>query len=223
MAALCREHNLVVGSDGKCVICRRPSGAILVYGDEPESVFSRVLTLALLGCIALGLTQLVKLWAAPQDQGARFVLVGDGKDHSRGPVIASDAVPVAAPADAGKPVDDALDQVTAQAAADAPTHLKRERERTKLREALAKVKVTMYATSWCYVCDRANDMLAGREVPVQILDIEADDAARRRLLRLNPSGTVPTFQVEGQTIVGFDPWILQEAVDEAAGRHLAQR
>ena len=228
MAALCKEHSLVVGADGKCVICRRPSGATIVYRDEPETTASKVLNLSLLACLLVGLGVLIRLWVAPQDEAARFVLVGDDEDYSKGPATSQPTVALDDPGNAENQVDGETsshqgDEVSAEKVGERFDARRLQLERSKLRQARAKVKVTMYATSWCYICDRAGDMLTGREVPLQILDIEADETARRRLMRLNPSGTVPTFQVEGKTIIGFDPWALQDAVDEAANRHLAQR
>lgn len=51
-------------------------------------------------------------------------------------------------------------------------------------------------------------------------DVEEDERAERRLLALNPRGSVPTFDIDGETRIGFSPRNLESAIDGAARRHL---
>jgi glutaredoxin len=49
-------------------------------------------------------------------------------------------------------------------------------------------------------------------------DIERDSSARERARRLNPRGSVPTIDVDGQLMVGFSAQRLEYLVSMAAQR-----
>lgn len=66
-----------------------------------------------------------------------------------------------------------------------------------------RVAVTMWSAAWCGVCRRARGWLDARHVPYAERDIDQSAAARRDLLARNPRGSVPTFDVGGQTVIGF--------------------
>jgi glutaredoxin len=74
----------------------------------------------------------------------------------------------------------------------------------------------MYATPWCFICDRARDFLLARNVVLTEYDVDRDKEAARRLTKANPSASLPTFEVGGRTYVGFNPWDLEDAVRDAA-------
>ncbi len=63
--------------------------------------------------------------------------------------------------------------------------------------------VTMWSASWCGVCRRAKRWLDARHVTYAERDIDQSPAARRDLLARNPRGSVPTFDIGGQTMIGF--------------------
>ncbi|HVU01667.1 MAG TPA: hypothetical protein VHE30_07945 [Polyangiaceae bacterium] len=49
-------------------------------------------------------------------------------------------------------------------------------------------------------------------------DLEQDVMAAQEARRLNPRGSVPTFDVGGQALIGFDPRALAAALESAAAR-----
>ena len=53
-------------------------------------------------------------------------------------------------------------------------------------------------------------------------DVANDQSAQQRLQQLNPRGGIPTFEIDGQVLVGFSPAGLQSAIDRAA-RERAKR
>jgi glutaredoxin len=86
----------------------------------------------------------------------------------------------------------------------------------RLIEARKQVKITMYSAPWCFICDRARDFLVSREVDLTEHDVDVEPSASKALEQLNPAGSIPTFVIEGETIVGFHPWGLEDAIDRAA-------
>ncbi len=93
---------------------------------------------------------------------------------------------------------------------DAPT-------RAAVDAAMKNVPVVVYMTSWCPACARARIWLQERGYSYRPLDVEQDLRAALRLRRLSPSGNVPTFDVGGTIVVGFDPPELHDAIARAAG------
>jgi glutaredoxin len=79
------------------------------------------------------------------------------------------------------------------------------------------VEVVVYGTEWCPVCTRARSWLDAGGYRYRWFDVDRDVQARVRHRWLNPSGSVPTFEVAGRPLVGFDGSQLRDAVASAAG------
>jgi len=113
------------------------------------------------------------------------------------------------------------------ATATAEPSAKRKRVRTvgkkiidpRLIEARKSVRVQMYSAPWCFICDRARTFLEAREVDLVDYNVDVDEQADRKLAQLNPNGSIPTFVVDGKTIVGFHPWGLEDAIDLVAQKN----
>jgi glutaredoxin len=86
------------------------------------------------------------------------------------------------------------------------------------RAARRNVSITMYSTSWCPVCAKARSWLNGQGLAYSDLDVEKDDAAKRRARELNARGSVPTIDIDGEVLVGFSPEHAAQLVDRAAAR-----
>jgi glutaredoxin len=67
------------------------------------------------------------------------------------------------------------------------------------------VHVLVYTTSWCPVCKKAKRGMASSGVPYEERDVEASSADARQMRQINPRGSVPTFDVDGEVLVGFSP------------------
>lgn len=78
--------------------------------------------------------------------------------------------------------------------------------------------VRLFTTSWCPHCSRAKKWLAAQHVEYVELDVEHDASARREHRRLNPRGSVPTFDADGEVVQGFSPEGYQAALQRSAGR-----
>ena len=130
----------------------------------------------------------------------------------------------AAAADEAAPAGQPSAQTPTTSAADdqAQRDALRAQQRAALDKALSEVSITMYATPWCFICDDARYYMRALEIQFSEYDVEADRAAKRRQLRLNKAGTVPTFEVDGEVMVGFSVATLAEARRAAAKRRLEQ-
>jgi glutaredoxin len=78
--------------------------------------------------------------------------------------------------------------------------------------------VRLYTTSWCPHCARAKRWLDGQHVDYVALDIESDPWAQREIRRLNPRGSIPTFDAYGEVVVGFEPQEYATALARGAQR-----
>ncbi len=84
------------------------------------------------------------------------------------------------------------------------------------------VRVVVYTASWCGVCKRAKAWMAGQGIAYEDHDIEASSEDARRIRTLNPRGSIPTFDVEGDVLVGFSESSLLATMRRAAQRRAAR-
>jgi mycoredoxin len=84
--------------------------------------------------------------------------------------------------------------------------------------AQRRVSITMYSTSWCGVCRRARAYMDSAQIPYVERNVEQDPGAAAEAHRLNPRGSVPTFDVGGTPLIGFDATNLNAAIDRARAR-----
>jgi glutaredoxin len=90
----------------------------------------------------------------------------------------------------------------------------------KLDLARKRVQITMYATQWCGVCRKAREYLQAQGIDFYELDTDADSDASHRLGELNPSRTIPTFQIDELVYVGFRRESFEAKLNQAAQKHL---
>jgi glutaredoxin len=232
MRELCQTHNLVIAADGKCVLCRRPPARLFAVREEHETLISRVFTGLLGVCLVAALGALIYMsqldggyrggkyvpgpvalgqLSARQQQLLQQALQEDRQStETSGAVDAGAATAQDAAAPAVQPASVQKSEATA-AGKPATTSAV-----TKAAAPSAPVAVTMYATPWCFICDRARDFLLARNVELTEYDVDRDREAERRLKKGNPSASLPTFEIAGRTHVGFNPWELEDALRSAA-------
>jgi glutaredoxin len=75
----------------------------------------------------------------------------------------------------------------------------------QIRAAIRRISVAVYTTRTSPVCSSARAFLAANQILFAEKDIESNAGYGAELAALNPSRTVPTFVVDGQIVVGFDP------------------
>jgi len=233
MSELCAVHKIVAAPDGRCVLCRRPRFSRVAQDETAASkTFTALLGLGLLATMAFAAyTFTVPSASASNDARSRGVAVEGAANlaNNTTPNNATTALP-ATTAVPARPPSDAASRPAASAdapAAEPARSSKRARVRTvgkrivdpRLIEARKSVRVTMYSAPWCFICDRARTFLEAREVDLDDYNVDVDADAAKRLEQLNPDGSIPTFIVDGKTIVGFHPWGLEDAIDAAAQEH----
>lgn len=222
MSELCATHKLVAAPDGRCVLCRRPKLSLLSRGEEEESLGSRAFT-ALLGLSLLAaMAMAAYAWTQPLETASASA----SRTMSPLPTAAAPTAQDQAPEDETALVSlrEAAHDAKALKPQAAPRAKPIKRPRTvgkkivdpRLVEARKQVRITMYSAPWCFICDRARDFLLSREVDLVEHDVDLEPSASKTLAQLNPAGSIPTFVIEGETIVGFHPWGLEDAIDQAA-------
>jgi glutaredoxin 3 len=88
---------------------------------------------------------------------------------------------------------------------------------------ISDVRVVVYTTSWCPVCKQAKAWMVGHGVAFEERDIEASSDNARKILTINPRSSIPTFDVEGDVMVGFSEEQLVSMMQRAADRQAARR
>jgi glutaredoxin len=245
---LCPKHNLAIAPDGKCVLCRRTLSMAL-QRDE-ESWVSQLFTWLLLLCLLATLAGLLYVANNPAGhRGGRYVEAPPvGQIDAQRSAATRPEEPEPQPAQAVQPdgaaaaaqaTPAAPDATTAQLAAaqqatieaevgETPSALRRPPTApgipaADLTRARSKVEVIMYSAPWCYICDRARDFLKARDVALVEYDIEMSGEAMDALSDVNPASTIPTFQIADEAIVGFHPWVLEDAINAVALERYASR
>lgn len=204
----CGVHGLVVGDDGRCVICRR--GEAEAAAPKTSSEWPIVVTLAVVAVLIVGT--------------GGFWITRKIQEVSRAPAIPTEVTlppepeptvvePKATPNPfAGEPKP--WDTVNTPVASAPPTA--DDLTPDQLEALKRKVKVTMYMTKKCGLCTSARTFMKSGNYPLIERDIEASETDKIELASINPEATVPTFDVEGVVLVGYDVNALDRAIENAA-------
>jgi glutaredoxin len=196
----CETHGLAVGPDGCCVLCRRASAAAGASGASPSGASPS-------GASPSGASP---SGASPSDTSLRVVAVAA--------LLVAVVVGAGAWARFGahraRPVEVAsVEPAPSAALGDA----------TDLAHALTSVHIVVYSASWCPACKRAKAWLHQNQIPFEDRDVEASPDNVMQLRALNPRQTIPTFDIEGSSHVGFDPAWIEATRDSAAKKRLAMK
>jgi glutaredoxin 3 len=63
--------------------------------------------------------------------------------------------------------------------------------------------VRLYTTRWCGYCVRAKQLLSGRGIPFEEVDLDGDPAFRQKLFDLTGGWTVPQITIDDRPIGGY--------------------
>jgi glutaredoxin len=85
-----------------------------------------------------------------------------------------------------------------------------------LATASETVSIEMYSAAWCTACSRAKAWMREQNISYHEIDVDQRSGAMGQLAVLNPRRTLPTFDVQGQVLVGFEPDALATAIRGAA-------
>lgn len=202
----CGVHGLVVGADDRCVVCRRGDPAIGSAKTSQE--WPLVIALSFFAALLVfsggyWLTRKLATMNAPPPI-ATVVTVQEPTAEPE-PEI-RDTTPIRRPTEAPRP------------GLDAPRPPEKPKELTvdELERLKRSVKVTMYMTGPCSLCSTARTFLRGRRYKLTELDIDASPTDKVLLESVNPAASVPTFDVEGKVLIGYDRQILDKTIEDAA-------
>lgn len=83
---------------------------------------------------------------------------------------------------------------------------------------LPKGGIVLYCTTWCPDCRRARNWLQGRGLAYQDVDVDAVPGAADQVRQwANGYKTTPTFDIDGEIIVGFNIPALEKALGVRLG------
>jgi glutaredoxin 3 len=229
----CTHHDLACGPDGRCVLCRKQK--LSGPPSAPPAPARR------LGALVLGGLLLVAGGAAA------LIVTGPGRAAPSLPAIQLGVVsgglspltampePIAPRAPPAVPKDDPslawLQAVARGAPADplstaTPDTAPLDTEPSapagsplSWQEARQRVHVVVYTTGWCPHCKRAKAWMAASGVPYEERNIESSTTNADKNRSLNPRGSIPTFDVDGEVMVGFSEPDLVAMIERAAQRH----
>lgn len=88
-----------------------------------------------------------------------------------------------------------------------------------LAAASESISIEMYSATWCSACARARAWLGQQGVSYHEIDVDTRADAMGQLSMLNPRRTLPTFDIDGDVVVGFDSSRLSTTIEGAARRH----
>jgi glutaredoxin len=92
-----------------------------------------------------------------------------------------------------------------------------------LESARKDVEITIFSASWCGYCKQAKAYMTAHDIKYVERDVDADDENALALRKISPKGSIPAFDVEGETWVGWSSGHLESAVERAAKRRLAKK
>jgi len=206
----CGVHGLVVNADGRCVICRRGDPA-----QAPKKTSGDWPIVLMLGFVGILLAGTGAFWVARAISNSMAtrppppVIVAPEPSATTQPVANRD--PFANERRASFPDDPSV--ASQPASTGGPVEMTQER----LEQLMKRVKVTMYVRRQpCNLCDQARGFLTSREIPVNEVDIDASPTDKVVFESKNPAGTIPTFDVDGKILVGYDVNVLNTAIEKAA-------
>lgn len=211
----CGIHGLVVGDDNRCVICRRGEEVVeaKTSSDWPIVVFVVVLGTLLFGGMGFWLWERIqRLEATPVPAVTEVVVVDEAP--SAQPTTVREPTPTRR-----RPPPEAIESSTPPLAASA----QEDAEKARLEAAMKTVPIVMYRRERCSQCDRAKLQLQKNGWRLRELDVGASETDLVLLKSLNPTGSVPTFDVVGQVQVGYDRDALAAAVEAEAKKKLAPK
>lgn len=70
--------------------------------------------------------------------------------------------------------------------------------------------VKIYSTPECPWCKKAKTYFDSRNIEYSDINVEADTEGRKAFLAISKNGSLPTIDIDGNIVVGFD----KEKIDE---------
>lgn len=190
-ARRCNIHGLVAASDGRCVICRRGDDAL----PKASQALISPTTWLIVGCGVV--TGSLMIWGLNRIQ-AGFDSKKNNRTEPAIVAVAEENEPPPAPAATGwrkRPTP--APEVTESASA-APVD-----DEAALEAAKKSLKITLYGNVANPNCAQARAYLSEKGYRFADLDVETSPTNKVLLQAINPRGSVPTIDIDGEVMVGW--------------------
>jgi glutaredoxin 3 len=69
---------------------------------------------------------------------------------------------------------------------------------------MSQPRIVMYVTGWCPYCQRARNLLGGKNLSIEEIDVESDPALREEMKTRSGRSTVPQIFIGTTHVGGFD-------------------
>ena len=231
---VCERHGLTLTPEGRCVMCGLDSVVVPEPSRGPTLLFVGFVVvllgmLGIAGAMWMGERQEPRAEPTPQAEPPQSPRVE--RPRARGQERPKMAIELPTPVEKAvpltvspvrppvPPVPDPVEAPLAETAAPA-RQAPRAPDKYELAAARRRVDVKMYATSWCGVCSKARAYMTRNKISFTEYDVEQNVSASRRHKLLNPKGSVPTFDIDGDVMVGFNARGLESKINKAAHSHL---
>lgn len=96
--------------------------------------------------------------------------------------------------------------------ADSSEATEEEKESAEAPDAIKRLKVELYVTSWCAYCTKAKQFFRSKGIEFTVYDVEKDKDAARRMLALTSNRAVPFAVINGHEIQGYSEEAYQAAL-----------
>jgi len=212
----CEPHGLAVGPDGLCTLCRKEGRRSLRPPPPEVQKKTRGLWMAVAAVVVVLVGGGLAYGIASREEAPRA---------EAQPVEETTPEPTPGPAPSKTPREgagDDGDSTDPRRAALAEITERAAERREALAEARSQVRIHMYSEPDCDDCDRARTWLRTHGFTFREHDVDASEAAAAELEDKNPSGSVPTFDIDGTIIRGFTEGGLDGAIDHAAQQRMPE-
>jgi len=212
--ARCSTHGLIVGADGRCVICRRANAS---GGDDgPSKPISDTTWVFLFAAVALAAMGAYVIYRDPFSAHAQSL--GNGAGSRPVPAVTNAEPPLQPQA----PPVFAFDKHSASPTSEAPPATT-ESPRDAAREAAKKqVQIKMYSKPGDPLCDEVRLYLRKNGFQFTDFDVTQSDTDMVLLKSINPSASIPTLDVDGNVLTTINRAQLEDLLDRVVEARLRQ-
>mgnify|MGYP002624916829 CR=1 FL=1 len=209
----CATHGLMASEDGRCVICRRGEtpDENRTSSDLPVVILVAVVGVAAVGVLGYGLTMRIRGLVQAEPPPVAVVPPKPEPQPAAVPTAPGTLRTDADRKDFPSFLEDSSKPVADQVGPPSDELLEKEKR---------KIPITMYARDNCRLCDNARIWLKQSGYRLKELDIQRSPTDRVLLESINPSGSVPTFDVDGKVLVGYDRQVIDDVLSEMAEKRL---
>lgn len=240
-AQICGAHQIPLGPDGLCIQCQRELElSRLAQRRSGFQVFVNILAVLLVlgGSVTVGYFVVWPWWEMLNKE--RAVALGSESEKTQAALAMGDDPGPAPQRRWGRPVWRKRKKVRAPRVRVHATKREPRMVKSSIRlphdvpvvkiirpqidhprrygvgAASRRVSVVVYVTSWCPACRKARDWLRRKKISHTVINVERDPSARKELRALNPRGSIPTFKIGRQVLVGFSPKGITRAISRAS-------